>query len=66
MKLNKKQRIVGGIVFLMMAPVVVPLYLMIYLCGALSVILEEISLKLQDFDTFTLSKFYCNIIKRFK
>lgn len=66
MKLNKKQRIVGFIVFLIMLPVVVPLNLLIYLCGALSVILEAISLKLQDFDTFTLGKFFDNIIKRFK
>jgi uncharacterized membrane protein len=66
MKLNKKQRIVGLIVGCIMLPVIVPLYLLIYVCGVFSVILEAISLELQDFDTFTLSKFYYNIIKRFK
>ena len=66
MKLNKKQRIVGFIVFLITLPFTIPLYMLIHLCGILSVILEAISLELQDFDTFTLSKFYYNIIKRFK
>jgi hypothetical protein len=66
MKINRKQRTVGIILFLIALPFTIPFYLLIYVCGSLSVIFEKISLELQDFDIFTLSKFYYNIIKRFK
>jgi len=66
MKLNRKQRTVGFILFLITLPFTIPFYLLIYVCDSLSVIFEKISLELQDFDIFTLSKFYYNIIKRFK
>ena len=66
MKLNRKQRIVGFILFLITLPFTIPFYLLIYVCGSLSVIFEKISLELQDFDIFTLTKIYVNIIMRFK
>jgi hypothetical protein len=66
MKLNRKQRIVGFILFLITLPFTIPFYLLIYVCDSLSVIFEKISLALQDFDIFTLTKIFVNIIERFK